>query len=182
MKKWPNFNINDWVDCEKKPEKLSPTSDKNRKEKQNLNVSSFLNKYKTNKEVWKDSFRVLKEENRDKGTFENIIRFFENNEHTKILSSFANFDYLLTASDEELEKAYLEYFEPQTSKFYLGGVLVALESDAFKKWFFCEKNNIPDEIDENTKQMLDIVDRILEIKNKKETEQNLEKLHKDLSK
>ncbi len=170
MRQWP-----DPFSDEKIPEKVSTTSDGNVDRKETPTGSSLLSDYKKNIQIWRDAFKAY---NGDEEAIKRKMQSFQDDKQISI----GSFEYLLTATDEEVEKEYTKYFEPQTSKFYLGGVLATLLSNAFKKWFFCEKNKTPDEIDENTMKNIQIVDRILEIKNKKETEQNLEKLHEDLSK
>ena len=170
MRQWP-----DQDKYEKIPEKISPTSDENLEKKENLTESSLLNEYKKKIQAWRDFFKAL---NGDEEAIKRKMQSFQDDKPVSIRS----FEYLLAATDEEVEKEYTKYFEPQTSKFYLGGVLATLLSNAFKKWFSCEKNKTPEEIDENTMKNIQIVNRILEIKNKKENEQNLEKLYEDLSK
>lgn len=170
MRQWP-----DQDNYEKIPEKVSTTSDGNVDRKETPKESSLLSEYQKNIQAWRDFFKAL---NGDEEAIKRKMQSFQDDKPISI----GSFEYLLTATDEEVEKEYTKYFEPQTSKFYLGGVLATLLSNAFKKWFSCEKNKTPDEIDENTMKNIQIVDRILEIKNKKETEQNLEKLHEDLSK
>lgn len=170
MRQWP-----DPFSDEKIPEKVSTTSDGNLEKKETPTESSLFNEYKKNIQAWRDFFKAL---NGDKAAIERKMQSFQDDKQISI----GSFEYLLTATYEEVKKEYTKYFEPQTSKFYLGGVLATLLSNAFKKWFFCEKNKTPDKIDENTMKNIQIVDRILEVKNQKENEQNLEKLHEDLIK
>lgn len=157
-------------------ENISLASDKNIDKKETPIDFSLFDDYKKSKELWKEFFIAL---NGDKDAIDKKIRSFEDDK-SGVIGSMRSFEYLLNASDEEVEKEYMKYFEPQTSKFYFWRILSALESDAFKKWFYCEKNKTPDEIDEETKKAFQIVDKIIQVKNTVEKQKALENLHQKL--
>jgi hypothetical protein len=63
----------------------------------------------------------LKAEN-DEGAIQRHASTFDYGNYKvfeSLLASMNSFEYLLTANDDGLEAAYREYFEPQTSKYYL---------------------------------------------------------------
>ncbi len=171
MRQWP-----DPFSDEKIPEKVSTTSDGNVDRKETPTGSSLLSDYKKNIQIWRDAFKAY---NGDKAAIERKMQSFENR---GINWKEQYLDNLIAADDKELEENYLKYFEPQTSKSYLGAVVTAIENDAVKKWFFSEMNGAQDMIDEKTIQRIKVLDRLIDISRKIQKENELKNLHEDLNK
>ncbi len=98
----------------------------------------------------------------DRNSYENYKDF--SNALVGIRQSFGR---VLTESEDELKEDYANYFEPQESKYYIWALLVAVSHKAYVQGFFAEHNNKENpEIDDNLKKEAEIIQKIVDIKNK----------------
>lgn len=111
----------------------------------------------------------LKAEN-DEGAIQRHASTFDYGNYKvfeSLLASMNSFEYLLTANDDLLEAAYREYFEPQTSKYYLWTLLGALDHAAFKEWFFsAHLGNSSSDLSESLLAKIKIAEKICAIQKK----------------
>lgn len=103
-----------------------------KKESVNDVISGCLNQMKSGEEVAK-ALKNIGQEAIDGGLQQRQLAW---EQAAKSISLFNRFSSLENASAEELEEAYLKYFEAQDSEVYLGKVLTSLDSLAFREGFF----------------------------------------------
>lgn len=109
----------------------------------------------------------------DKG-LENRQKGWEDS--SNVLASMRRFEYLENASDEELKEEYIKNFESQSSDFYLGKILAALDSESSKEGFFGAYHNKPvDSLSENILKIANITERLVKVAKEVKSESELEK-------
>jgi hypothetical protein len=94
----------------------------------------------------------------DKG-LENRQKAWE--ESANVLAGMRQFSHLENASDDELKNEYIKNFESQSSNFYLGKMLAALDSEAFKSGFFNAYHDRPSEsLSEELSKTAKVIERL----------------------
>jgi|GEM_PF-2761989 len=82
---------------------------------------------------------------------------------SRLLSGMSRFSNLENAPDEELDEEYLKNFESQSGTYYLGSLVAALDSAAFKSGFFNAYHNKPtEEMPADLLKNINIVERLIE--------------------
>lgn len=107
------------------------------------------------------ALKQIGQETVDKG-LENRQKGWE--ESSNVLASMRRFEYLENASDEELKEEYIKNFESQSSDFYLGKILVALDSESSKEGFFSAYHHKSvDSLSEKTLKIANIAERLVKV-------------------
>ncbi|HOG15613.1 MAG TPA: hypothetical protein PK674_03430 [Candidatus Absconditabacterales bacterium] len=74
-------------------------------------------------------------------------------------------------NEEDLQKEYIKYFEPQTSVYYLGGVINAVLARAFDMGFFSAMNGKEGKVDEKFSKTIRITQKLVNISRKRKAAQ-----------
>ncbi len=130
------------------------------------NTESILNSCQERFNDWKEYFQAI---SRDKKAIENKMKSLGNDSISKLLNSIdTSFLYLENVDDKKLKEEYLKYFEWQNSQYSLWSLIVAVEANSFSKWFFSAMNWFDQKIenDEKFKNIINIVQRLVNISNK----------------
>ena len=111
---------------------------------------------------WKDYFNAL---NGDQEAIQRKIKEFSNHRSKWITTSqfFLKLDDL---SEEDLQKEYIKYFEPQTSEYYLWWIINAVLTTASNIWFFSAMNGKDWKIDEKFSKIIRITQKLVNISKK----------------
>lgn len=110
---------------------------------------------------WRDYFNAL---NWDQEAINRKINEF-NYKNTSIIKSpyFLKLDDL---SEEDLQKEYMKYFEPQTSEYYLWWIINTLYTESFRIWFFSAINWKEWKINEEFSKIIRITQKLVNISKK----------------
>jgi len=109
----------------------------------------------------------------DKG-LENRQKGWEDS--SNVLASMRRFEYLENVSDEKLKEEYVKNFESQSSNFYLGKILAALDSESSKEGFFgAYHNKSVDNLSEKILKVANIAERLVKVAKEIKSESGLEK-------
>lgn len=126
-----------------------------------IQSNNILNDCKESFNSWKEYFNAI---SWDQKKIDSKIESFS---YYKNSSNFiTNFYYLDNATEEELKDAYLKYFEPQNSPYYLWGLIADINSEAFRKWFFEAMNWKDTWFDENFNKKASVIQKLWNISRK----------------
>ena len=117
---------------------------------------------------WKNYFNAL---NGDQEAIQRKIKELGYvNKSTWITTSqyFLGLDDL---NEEDLQKEYIKYFEPQTSVYYLWWVINAVLARAFDMWFFSAMNGKEWKVDEKFSKTIRITQKLVNISRKRKAAQ-----------
>lgn len=161
-------------ESENKKEEIKSVDDNQEKKEDELleSVSEECFRHMKSGEEICLALKQIGQEAVDKG-LENRQKGWE--ESSNVLASMSRFEYLENASDEELREEYIKNFESQSSDFYLGKILVALDSESSKEGFFSAYHDKPvNNLSEKTSKIANITERLVkaarEIKLESESE------------
>lgn len=128
----------------------------------NQTVSQIVNNHL---EKGKKVYLALKSENDAEKKIQNRLEDFNEKQSDLLHSIKTSFMNILTMDDKNLKETYNKYFEPQNSKYYLGSVLTAIYSRAFKEGFILAKNGDMDgTISEDLSNLIKIAEKLLQVK------------------
>jgi hypothetical protein len=137
------------------------------------NQNSILHECEDNISAGKEMFNALKG---DPNAIESRIKSLDY--HRKLLWEvdwLINSPYFLQLDDlneEDLQKEYIKYFEPQTSVYYLWWVINAVLARAFDMWFFSAMNGKEWKVDEKFSKTIRITQKLVNISKKIGEEKN----------
>lgn len=163
------------VEVDKKIKEVKTESEEKIKEVQNENKENsregYLDELTRRMKSGEQVYLALKQDGGE-DAINRKIKSFDNKDSRQLLTSInSTFTGLSNASDEEVKNSYLKYFEPQTSKNYLGSVLTALDSKAFQEGFFNARNGKSSEgLSEDLSNLAKIAERLINVGKKVEEE------------
>jgi len=173
----PNVNSSENEEKEKeaKEENIDNSQESNEKENGESVSEECLRHMKSGEEVG-SVLKQIGKDALDKG-LENRQKAWDESANT--LTKMRGFSHLENASDDELKNEYIKNFESQSSDLYLGKMLAALDSEAFRSGFFNAYHDKPSEnLNEELSKIANIIERLVGVakKMKAEADNNEKKL------